>query len=89
MQYNTCHNQNHKVDHNYIIDFSTGLHKFEGIDTKFEFEFKFKLNLNCKLKKIETKKTVTIVGWVLERNQVRYEKLARPTWVHGTGRRPE
>jgi hypothetical protein len=66
MQYNTCHIQNHKVDHNYITEFSTGLHKLAGIETKFKF--KFKLHLYCKLKKTKNKKTVTVVGQLPEGN---------------------
>jgi hypothetical protein len=37
----------HKVDHNYITEASTRLHKFAEIETKFEFNCK--LNLNYKL----------------------------------------
>jgi hypothetical protein len=84
MQYNTCHNRNHKVDHNYITEFSTRLHKLTGIETKFKF--KFKLNLNYKLKKTENKKTVTLVDQLLKGNQACYQKPAQPTRARGTGR---
>jgi hypothetical protein len=44
---NTCHNTNINLIITILKKYSTGLHKFAVIETKFEF--KFKLNLNYKL----------------------------------------
>jgi hypothetical protein len=57
---NTCHNSNIKMIITILQKYYTGLHKFTGIETKFEF--KFKLNLNCKRIKQKIKETVTVVS---------------------------
>jgi hypothetical protein len=46
MQYNTCHNKNINLIVTILQKYSTGLHEFAGIETKFKI--KFKLNSNYK-----------------------------------------
>jgi hypothetical protein len=50
MQYNTCHNRNIKLIITILHNFSTGLHKLAGIETKFEFKFKLQTKLKQEMK---------------------------------------
>jgi hypothetical protein len=50
MQYNTCHNRNIQLIITILQKYSTGLHRFVGIETKFKFKFKVNLKLQTKYK---------------------------------------
>jgi hypothetical protein len=48
---NTCHNPNTKLIITILQQYYTRLHKFAGIETKFEFKFKLQTNKNINKKK--------------------------------------
>jgi tRNA U34 2-thiouridine synthase MnmA/TrmU len=54
---NTCHNTNINLIITILQKYSTGLHKFAGIETKFEIKFKLQTN-----KTEKQKKTIIVMG---------------------------